>query len=168
MYRVYIDEAGDRGHRPGSSKHFVVSAVIVADEADAKAREQLTALRAALGRHPGHVPHLTRFPAEKLHEYRRILERSDEKIRWACFAGHQFRFNSPNAIELLQVADIAASAVFRAVEPDDFGNLEPRYLRELAPALYRRGMANITSYGLKVFPSEEARKGGSLDFLRTL
>lgn len=30
MYRVYVDEAGDRGMKPASSDHFAVSAIIVA------------------------------------------------------------------------------------------------------------------------------------------
>jgi hypothetical protein len=39
-------------------------------------------------------------------------------------------------------------------------------LRAVAPKLYRCGSANVTSYGLKVFPIRECRQGGSLAFLR--
>jgi hypothetical protein len=35
LYRVYVDEAGDRGISVASNRHFVVSAVIVADTSDA-------------------------------------------------------------------------------------------------------------------------------------
>lgn len=250
MFRVYIDEAGDRGHHPASSKHFVVSAVIVRDQDEPTLRNELAALRTTLGRHPDHVlhfrklthaqklktcqdvagfsiatitnvifckdklagqlpdggvayikqadpmylyavrlllerlswyvdehgggpaivtfAHLTRFPAMKLHDYRQALRFSSTEIRWSAFGRHQFRINHPNTIELLQVADSAASALFRAVEPDDYGNTEDRYLRELAPKLYRRGAANVTSYGLKVFPTSECQAGGSLASLAAL
>lgn len=252
MFRVYIDEAGDRGHHSASSKHFVVSAVIVRDHDEPTLRQELAALRAALGRQPGHVvhfrklthaqkikacqdvagsctatitnvifckpkiagqipgggvayikqadpmylyavrlllervswyvdeqgdgpaivtfAHLTRFPAMKLHNYRQALIDTypPTEIRWNAFDNHQFRINHPNTIELLQLADSAASALFRAVEPDDYGNTEDRYLRELAPKLYRRGAANVTSYGLKVFPTSECQAGGSLAFLTAL
>ncbi|HEY4894693.1 MAG TPA: hypothetical protein VII01_01270 [Solirubrobacteraceae bacterium] len=111
--------------------------------------------------------HLTRFPAEKLHAYRRALEylAGATQIRWSVYAGHPFRVDHPNNVALLQVADAAASGLFKAVEPDDYGNTETRYLEALAPKLYRRGAADVTSYGLKVFPKSECEKGGSLEFL---
>jgi len=112
--------------------------------------------------------HLTRFPAVKLHNYRQALIYSPTEIRWNAFAGHQFRINTPNKIELLQLADSAASALFRAVEPDDYGNTEDRHLRELAPKLYRRGAAKVTSYGLKVFPTSECQAGAPLAFLAAI
>jgi hypothetical protein len=249
VFRVYIDEAGDRGHHPASSKHFVVSAVIVRDLDESIVRGELASLRAALGRHPGHelhfrklthaqkikacqdvadssvatitnvvfcktklagqIPgtggvayikqadpmylyavrllleriswyvdehgggpaivtfaHLRRFPAMKLHSYRQALMCSPTAIRWNAFAGYQFRINTPNTIELLQIADSAASALFRGVEPDQYGNREDRYIRELAPKVYRRGTGNVTSYGMKVFPTSECQIGGALDYLR--
>lgn len=110
--------------------------------------------------------HLTRFPAAELHNYRRALELSVTQIRWNAFAGHRWRIEHPNTIDLLQLADATASALFNAVDPDRYGNTEDRYLRALAPKLYRRGSANITSYGLKVLPTSECQKGGSLEFLR--
>lgn len=61
MLRVYIDEAGDRGHHPASSRHFVVSAVIVRDQYEAAARAELDALRRSLGRHSGHVVHFRKL-----------------------------------------------------------------------------------------------------------
>lgn len=250
LYRVYVDEAGDRGINPKSSTHFVVSAIIVADNHDAKVRTELGALRAALGRHPGQILHFQKFShsqrlkavqdirnfsiaaitnvivhkdligqpmpaggmahisradpmylwslrllleriswyvdehagtgaivtfahvkgfkAQKLYDYRTALELTPGvQIRWKAFQTHPFRINSPSTIELLQVADTTASAVFRAVEPDPYGNTETRYLKELRPRLYRRGAANVGSYGLKVFPSQEAEKGRSLNWLRT-
>jgi len=251
LYRVYVDEAGDRGISDGSDCHFVVSAIVVAEADDRLVRRELAKLRTDLRRHPGHVlhfvkfshsqrlkavqdiagfslativnvivhkdligqplptgemahiakpdpmylwalrllleriswfvddnggteaivtfAHLKGFKAEKLHDYRTALEAGDGvDIRWHLFDGHPFRIASPREVELLQVADTAASALFRAIEPDVYGNTERRYLEELRPKLYRRGNADITSYGLKVFPTSVATEGGDLAFLRDL
>jgi hypothetical protein len=251
LYRVYVDEAGDRGISKHSDRHFVVSAIIVPDASDAQLRTELAELRVALGRHPDHVlhfvkfshsrrlkavqdiasfsfaaivnvivhkdligqplpagdlayisrpdpmylwalrllleriswfvddnggtgaivtfAHLKGFKARKLHEYRRALETSDGvDIRWKVFDEHPFRIDSPREVELLQIADTSASALFRAIEPDRYNNTEPRYLEELSPKIYRRGQGNITSYGLKVFPSDVSEVGGPLAFLRDL
>lgn len=252
LYRVYVDEAGDRGISATSDRHFVVSAVIIADSGDAVVRSQLAELRAQLKRHPGHVLHFVKFshsqrlkavqdiagfsiaavtnvvihkdligqpmPAgdmayisrpdpmylwalrlllervswfvaesegteaiatfahlrgfdpKKLHSYRQALEVSDGvSIRWDIFDGHPFRVASPKTMELLQIADTTASALFRAIEVDDFGNTERRYLEELAPVLYRpEGKGSVTSYGLKVFPSHVCRENGRLAFLRDI
>lgn len=251
LYRVYVDEAGDRGISARSGCHFVVSPIIVADQNDAKARGELGVLREHLKRRPGHAlhfvnfshsqrlkaaqdlanssiaavtsvivhkdligqpmpsgemahisrpdpmylwalrlllervtwfvdesggdeaivtfAHLRGFKAKKLHDYRSALEAAEDvDIRWDLLSGHPFRIAAPREVELLQFADTAASALFKAVEPDQFGNTEPRYLEELRPKLYRRGAGKVTSYGLKVFPSKVAAAGGPLAFLRDL
>jgi len=213
LYRVYVDEAGDRGLRPGASTHFVVSAVLVQDSSESQVRSGLADLRQELGRHPGHVmhfrklshlqkvratqavasfpiesitnvivckqhlqgegspgqttiitrpdpmylwalrlllervswyirdhgggtsvvtfAHVKRFKVQKLHDYRRALALSDTNIHWPSFDGHQYKVSAPNSIELLQVADITASALLDAVEPR-YGNVEDRYLRNIS------------------------------------
>lgn len=249
LYRVYVDEAGNRGISPRSGCHFVVSAVVVADSADAQLRSDLAGLRTLLKRHSGHAlhfvklshsqrlkavqeiaqfplatianvivhkdligqplpagdmayisrpdpmylwalrllleriswfidenggtdaivtfAHLKGFPAKKLHDYRHALKTSDGMgIRWSIFEGHPFRIASTKSVELLQLADIAASSLFRAIESDDYGNTEPRYLHELKSKIYRRGKADVTSYGLKTFPPGVSEPGGPLAFLR--
>lgn len=110
--------------------------------------------------------HLTRFRSEKLHNYRGALENSETNIHWQSFAGHPFRINYPDKVHLLQVADCSASALYKAVEEDQYGITETRYLQELQPALYRHGASAITSYGLKVFPTSVTGVGQPLEFLR--
>jgi hypothetical protein len=250
LWRVYIDEAGDRGISDAASAHFVASAIIVRGAEHQATRRELADLRRALGRQPGQVlhfqkfshsqrlkaaqdlagfsidaivnvilckrgfnqpspagdvayitnpdpmylwatrlllervswrirdggggtavvtfAHVRRFKTQKLHDYRAALASSPTKIHWPSFDGHAFKVDAPHKIELLQLADTAASALYRAVEPDEFGNTERRYLQELRPKLYRRGGASITSYGLKVFPSSECDTGGSLSWLRDM
>lgn len=107
------------------------------------------------------------FQTGKLHDYRHRLEqRNDVSINWSLFLGHRFRVGRPAAVELLQVADTAASAIYRAVEPDEFNNTEPRYLAELRPKIYRGSPGPVTSYGLKAFPAKVVKPGGPLHFLQ--
>lgn len=249
LWRVYIDEAGDRGISAKSSAHFVTSAIAVRDSDESQARAELGELRRSLGRQPdqalhfqrfshsqrlkaaqdltascvhsifnvvlckrgfsepppGDVRHIAkpdpmylwavrlllervswhireqgtdraivtfghvrRFKVQKLHGYRAALQRDGTGVHWPAFRGHPFKMGSPEKVELLQFADTAASALFRAVEPDEYGNCERRYLEELRPKLYRRESGSVTSYGLKVFPSDECADGGSLAWLREL
>lgn len=54
----------------------------------------------------------------------------------------------------LQLADIAASAFASALEPDYYGNFEPRYAELLKPVTYSR-QGKYLSYGVKLVPSPE-------------
>ena len=249
MYRVYVDEAGDRGMKPASSAHFAVSAIIVAHPLDVQVRAELANLSQQLGRKPGQVlhfrnlthsqkvkasqdvatssiavitnviickrhlwvagappgttayitrpdpmylwalrlllervswwirdngngtsivtfAHVKNFQAHKLHSYRNALQMSPTQIHWPSFQGHLFRLAGMAAVQLLQLADLTASALYTAIEPDQFGNIEERYLRNIAPKLYRYGRSPVTAYGLKVFPSAQADPGGTLHYLR--
>jgi Protein of unknown function (DUF3800) len=97
---------------------------------------------------------ITRFRTATLREYEaRLRAVPNCPIFWDSM-GAPGRINQPNREELLQLADLAASATGKAFEPDAFGNTERRYLEALVPRLYRRGRgANaLTSYGLKMHP----------------
>lgn len=106
------------------------------------------------------------FQGDKLHGYRERLEaRDDVSIDWGILRGHPFRIDRPKSVEMLQLADTAASAIFQAVEPDPYDNTEPRYLKELRPKIFRPANKSVTSYGLKPFPPHVADPGGPLHFL---
>ncbi len=53
----------------------------------------------------------------------------------------------------LQLADAAAGAFFNALERDNYGNTEPKYLQILSPILYRH-LKIVGGYGLKIMPRE--------------
>lgn len=110
--------------------------------------------------------HIKGFQTQKLHNYRAALQASSTSIHWPSFDGHPFRFGGMSDVELLQLADATASALHAAIEPDQYGNTEDRYLTNLSPKLYRYFSSPVTSYGLKVFPTAEADPGGSLHRLR--
>ncbi len=61
QYRVYVDEAGDRGLSSTSSRHFVVSAIVVAGNSDTQLRRELGELRASLRRRQEHTLHFVNF-----------------------------------------------------------------------------------------------------------
>jgi hypothetical protein len=58
---VYVDESGDRGRAPGSSNHFIVSAVIVLDANDAAVRAELSAAKQSIGLNPANVLHFRKL-----------------------------------------------------------------------------------------------------------
>jgi hypothetical protein len=97
------------------------------------------------------LAHIIRFQIAKLRHYEALLRAEPQcKIRWAYIAGPG-SIDQPSRVQELQIADLAASAIAAAFEPDTFGNTEPRYLQEMIPRFYRRG-GNLTSYGLKMHP----------------
>ena len=53
----------------------------------------------------------------------------------------------------LQLADASAGAFFNALERDNYGNTEPKYLQILSPLLYRH-LKDVNGYGLKLVPRE--------------
>lgn len=54
----------------------------------------------------------------------------------------------------LQLVDAIASSFAAAVEPDFYGNCEPRYAESLRPVTYHR-KGNYLSYGVKIVPKHE-------------
>lgn len=53
----------------------------------------------------------------------------------------------------LQVADAVASALYRKLNVDDYGNTEPIYFEMLKPILYKHLDKRLEGYGLKYYPS---------------
>jgi hypothetical protein len=104
------------------------------------------------------LAHIVRFETAKLRQYEAALKiATDCNITWAALDPHGGRIDQPSRVEGLQLADIAASASFRAFERDEYGNTEPRYLHELAPRLWRP-TDQLTSYGLKMHPWNDATR----------
>lgn len=107
------------------------------------------------------LAHVVRFKIAKLREYESILQAQDGtecRVAWPSLDPHGGRLAQPSGVEVLQCADLAASATYAGFNADRFGNTEPRYLQELSPRLYRRGLAPLTSYGLKMHPWNNSTK----------
>ncbi|MDF1767651.1 DUF3800 domain-containing protein [Maricaulis sp.] len=87
---------------------------------------------------------------------RHLKSRSDNdvKVHWPVIDVGAVRALDHSRNASLQLADIAASSVAAAFEPDRYGNVEPRYAQLLKPVTYNRH-GNYLSYGLKLVPRAE-------------
>jgi hypothetical protein len=104
------------------------------------------------------LAHIVRFKLGKLRQYEAALGREPHcKIAWTHIGGPG-SLNQPARVEHLQIADVAASAMYQAFEPDPYGNTERRYLEAIVPRLYRHPPGPLTSYGLKMHPWNEKAK----------
>jgi hypothetical protein len=105
------------------------------------------------------LAHIIRFKIERLREFEANLRTNPtSRIHWEALDPHGGRMVAASTEEKLQLGDLAASATAAAFNPDRFGNTETRYLKQLAPLLYRGRNSPITSYGLKLFPADESTR----------
>lgn len=227
LYRVFVDEAGDRGWGGSSSAIFNLSAIVVRDEdadqlktvrndlCDSLGKPQSTvlhwsanvrthaarkfvsdrlsdasitvanvvvdkrslmgsgsalkdpamqynyAVRRLLERVSWFVDeeggeaivtfaHIRRFPYENLRNYLELLKAmgTEVQIRWGAI--RKPKFDQPNRVSLLQIADLTAGCTHSAFRTDVFGAHEPTYLINIAPKIYVRGMGHVSSYGMNV------------------
>lgn len=94
----------------------------------------------------------------QMREYLRLLKKQqqagqDIRINFDRVRTNKLKSRAPGKSMGLQLADAAAGACFNALEPDRFANTEPRYLRIMAPVLYRHE-ESLQGYGLKIVPKE--------------
>jgi hypothetical protein len=80
----------------------------------------------------------------------RLNGRPDVKIRWNAIHPN-IHYEQAATRDGLQMADIAAGALDRAIKPHKAAphRMEPTYLRLLLPRVYCRAPGKIASYGLK-------------------
>lgn len=98
--------------------------------------------------------HLKGHQVDKTHAYVERLRQAETSIVWDNI--HlPVRFSSPQEDERLQAADTISSSVGQAFQEGNHHICEPRYLRALAPILWRR-QGNLMSYGLKIHPPRTA------------
>ena len=100
------------------------------------------------------LAHIVGLHRTQLAEYKHRLFTLDEPtaIAWSHLDGLG-DIDYPNRNELLQLADLCASATGAAFNHDKHGRVETGYLRHLLPRLYRHGASPLTSYGLKLHPA---------------
>ena len=107
------------------------------------------------------LAHIVRFRLATLRADEAALRMdSNFRIAWNNVDPRGGQLDQPSRVELLQLADTAASATFRAFEKDKFSNTEPRYLREMAPRFYRgsSGVGNVARFGVKLLPTSGTTK----------
>ena len=74
-------------------------------------------------------------------------------IEWSVVDPVAIRSVQHSQLAGLQVADAVASSVFAAVNPNQFGDTEARYLLDLLPNCYRHEK-KLLGYGLKFWPND--------------
>jgi len=84
----------------------------------------------------------------------RNTEDPDIQIHWPVIDIEAIEAYDQPARFGLQLADLAVSGLTWALEPDFYGNCEPRFARSIKPIVYHRG-ANYMSYGTKIVPRHE-------------
>ncbi|MGY6628589.1 MAG: DUF3800 domain-containing protein [Oceanicaulis sp.] len=76
------------------------------------------------------------------------------RVHWPAIDIPSVTAHDHSRLAGLQIADVGASAMAGMVEPDFYGNYEPRYARTLRPVVYNHDR-NYLSYGLKIVPRAE-------------
>lgn len=74
-------------------------------------------------------------------------------IDWTTIDPDTVRAVQHSQLAGLQVADAVASSAYAAVNPNQFGDTESRYLFELLPTFYRHE-GKLFGYGLKFWPGD--------------
>lgn len=74
-------------------------------------------------------------------------------IEWSAIDPSRVRAVQHAQMAGLQVADAVASSAFAAVNPNQFGDTESRYLLESLPVAYRY-QRKVLGYGLKFWPGD--------------
>lgn len=91
---------------------------------------------------------------EDFRNYLRRLQTTETQIHWPVIDIDAVDARDHSTRAGLQIADCIASAFRMAVDPDEYGNCESRYARELKANTYHRN-GNYLSYGMKVLPAIE-------------
>lgn len=103
---------------------------------------------------------------EHLEEYLRRVQQDDAKLKRI----RALKPQQPTQSLGIQLADVAASSIFFAFEPDRFGRREEDYIRALAPRLWRQGMT-LVGNGIKLMGTTAVQAeyvAGECSWLRTL
>jgi len=83
--------------------------------------------------------------------YMLVLQKAATEIHWPVIDIPGIEAHDHGNRYGLQLADLVTSGLMAALEPDYYGNVEPRFARSLKPRVYCRN-GNYMSYGTKMFP----------------
>lgn len=84
----------------------------------------------------------------------KLRDEHDTEIHWPVIDIDSISAHDHSRSAALQVADCGVSAIASAFEPDQFGNVEDTYIKEIRGNIYHRN-GNYFSYGLKALPKFE-------------
>jgi Protein of unknown function (DUF3800) len=96
---------------------------------------------------------------DAMSEYMRLMRDGKERfpptrsIDWQAFSPDDIAVEAHGKWAGLQIADAITSAFFHAVEPNGYGNLEPRYADCLRDTMIRDAGASVLGFGVAPVPS---------------
>ncbi|WP_290780420.1 DUF3800 domain-containing protein [Hoeflea sp.] len=94
---------------------------------------------------------------QEMRKYFEFMRDGKEKLKpirsidWSVFDPADIRVENHAVRAGLQIADVVTSATFCALEPDKYGNVEPRYALSLKPR-YLHVKRTISNHGLTLIP----------------
>jgi len=103
------------------------------------------------------IAHVKNFKYPELASYLALLKSRDTSIEWARL--RSIKIGDPIHRQLLQLADVAAGALYAAVVPDAYGSVEDSYLAEMEGMIYRNTPGKVTTYGLHVIGGDALLTG---------
>lgn len=83
-----------------------------------------------------------------LHQLRIDSPRKNIRVEWEVIDPDMVKAVNHDQLAGLQLADAVATSVYYAVTPNVYGDIEDRYLRLIAPTIYRHEK-RVEGYGLK-------------------
>jgi len=90
-----------------------------------------------------------------LAQLRLDTDRKDIRIDWNVIDPAHVKAVNHDQLAGLQLADAVATSAYYAVTPNLYGDIEDRYLRLIAPTIYRHEQ-RVEGYGLKFWCDERA------------
>jgi hypothetical protein len=90
-----------------------------------------------------------------LHKLKEMSAGGEVNIDWSAINPKAVSAVQHMQMAGLQVADAVASSAYAAVNPNQFGDTEDRYMRAILPVCYRY-QGHLLGYGLKFWPGDLA------------
>lgn len=99
-----------------------------------------------------------------LEHLRETAEARDIRVEWSVVRPERVKAINHDQLAGLQIADAVASGIYFAVNLNQYGETEDRYLQHLAPTFYRHKKV-VLGYGLKFWPEDLDSLGNDLPHL---
>ncbi len=97
---------------------------------------------------------------------RETADAADVRVDWNVVRPEKVKAVNHDQLAGLQIADAVASGIFFALNLNQYGEAEDRYLQLLQPTIYRHRKTAL-GYGLKFWPDDFETLAGALPHLET-
>lgn len=167
-YVAYIDESGDDGLKavkplsnPGASEWLILSAVVVRAENQSKIPGWVEAIKAEFRNHQRPDIHFSGLNPAKRLKACQMMAALDARYFVVASNKKNMEGYPHQDREGLQLADVVASAFFKACDKHDTGACDPSFAKALKPRMARepnKVSGQISGFGVKLMPSMRKAK----------